>query len=102
MEGVSSGERVSPGFVQQPRNTKFNQTEKTVIAIPAVAVFFCLFRGKEKSYECHHKVVFSVIPAPEPIIEEIPTERIDIQKKQARRKKVKVDENQLSLFDLVA
>ena len=44
------------------------------------------------------------LPVSEPVAEEaeVPTELIDIQKKQARKKKVKVDENQLSLFDLVA
>ena len=42
VEGVSFGERMSSVFVQQPRNTKHKhiQTEKTVIAGQAVAVFF--------------------------------------------------------------
>ena len=43
----------------------------------------------------------AAIPIPE-IVEDIPTELIDIKKKQTRKKKIEVAEGQLSLFDLVA
>ena len=43
----------------------------------------------------------AAIPIPE-IVEDIPTELIDIKKKHTRRKKIEVAEGQLSLFDLVA
>ena len=58
----------------------------------------------EETAELQEEPVVDVpaaIPIPE-IVEDIPTELIDIKKKHTRRKKIEVAEGQLSLFDLVA
>ena len=58
----------------------------------------------EEAAEVQEEPVVDVpaaIPIPE-IVEDIPTELIDIKKKHTRKKRIEVAEGQLSLFDLVA